>query len=241
MCCDRLGITLPGLPRARKSRIGTAYVSLAQQSSVVHFWLWVFHNCLYPEVHRSKTAHCGRFVLRCRACTPYRHSLGNGQQGVILLLIKYVLTRYVYTTLLWHCLAGTCEMAPKGYRLSTLCQAHANVRFRFWSQRKVGQDEEQIKQVVVGVLAQVSSINIDGACVLVHTPDKADPRVVEGDKNAEQFLRALQYNLAKEVCHRGYILGALVCVSVREHVSSKDSACSHGAAVVVPCSSSPGC
>ena len=81
---------------------------------------------------------------------------------------------------------------------------HADVPCRFWSQRKVGQDEEQIKQVVVGVLAQVASINVDGACVLVHTPDETDPRVVEGDKNAEQFLRALQYNLAKEVCHRTF-------------------------------------
>lgn len=53
----------------------------------------------------------------------------------------------------------------------------------------------------MGVLAQVASISVDGACVLVHTPDKSDPRVVEGDKNVEQFLRALQYNLAKEVCY----------------------------------------
>lgn len=65
----------------------------------------------------------------------------------------------------------------------------------------MGQDEEQIKQVVVGVLAQVASIPVDDACVLVHAPDKSEPKVVEGDKNAEQFLRSLQYNLAKEVCH----------------------------------------
>ena len=53
----------------------------------------------------------------------------------------------------------------------------------------------------MGVLAQVASISVDDGCVLVHAPDRSEPKVVEGDKNAEQFLRSLQYNLAKEVCY----------------------------------------
>jgi hypothetical protein len=76
------------------------------------------------------------------------------------------------------------------------------LKCRFWTQKKVGQDEEAIKSHSTNTLAPIASISMDGACVLVHSPDKAEPRIVEGDTNTEHFLRALQYNQSKEVRFR---------------------------------------
>lgn len=55
-------------------------------------------------------------------------------------------------------------------------------------------------KVVVGALAPVASVGIHGSCVLVQTDRYGCNRMVEADTNVDQFLKSLQYNLAKEVC-----------------------------------------
>jgi hypothetical protein len=54
-------------------------------------------------------------------------------------------------------------------------------------------------KIVVGALAPVASVGVDGSCVLVQTDRSGSHRLVEADNNVDQFLQSLQYNVAKEV------------------------------------------
>lgn len=76
----------------------------------------------------------------------------------------------------------------------------SHLAHRFWTQTKIGQDEETMMKIVSGVLSPVVTVHMQDTCVMVHPGKSAQVQhIVECGPATDVMLAALQYNQAKEV------------------------------------------